>query len=396
MDLSFSAEDRAFRDRVRRFVADNLPSDVAARVKRGHHLDKENIRGWNGILAAKGWAAPSWPVEYGGADWSATHRYIFEEECAEAGAPGLSPFGVTMIGPVIFTYGSPAQKTYHLPKILTGEHFWCQGYSEPGSGSDLASLATRAVPDGDDYVINGQKIWTTHAHFADWMFCLVRTKLAGKPQEGISFLLIDMQSPGITVQPIITLDRGHSLNQVFFDDVRVPQSNRIGEQDKGWTYAKFLLGYERAAIANVPGSTTRLGQLKAIARTERLDGAPLIRDPGFSAKIADAEVALTALEYTSLRALAEEAAGRLPGPEASVLKIRGAELTQQIDELLVEAIGYYAAPYETPEDGRNEPPVGPDYADGIMAHHLYMRAATIYGGSNEIQKNIIAKMVLGM
>ena len=396
MDLSFTAEDRAFQGAVRRFVADNLPPEIAARVRRGDHLEKEDIRAWNRILADRGWAAPNWPKAHGGAAWSAIRRHIFAEACAAAGAPELSPFGVSMVGPVLIAFGDPAQQAYHLPKILTGEHFWCQGYSEPGSGSDLASLATRAEPDGGDYLVNGQKIWTTHAHFADWMFCLVRTNSEVKPQEGISFLLIDMASPGITVSPIITMDQGHSLNQVFFDDVRVPQSNRIGEQDKGWTYAKFLLGHERTAIANVAGSKARLGQLKDIARTERLDGRPLIDEPDFSAKIAEVEVALVALEFTNLRALAEEDAGRPPGPEASALKIRGAELTQQINRLLVEAVGYHAMAYQLPEAGRNEPPVGPDHADGIMAYNLYMHAATIYGGSNEIQKNIIAKTVLGM
>ena len=396
MDLSFTAEDRAFRDEVGRFIADNLPPEIATRVRRGYHMERQDLGTWNRILADRGWAAPNWPAEHGGAAWSAIRRHIFAEECAAAGAPELSPFGLSMVGPVIIAFGDPAQQAYHLPKILTGEQFWCQGYSEPGSGSDLASLATRATPDGDDYLVAGQKIWTTQAHFADWMFCLVRTNTEVKLQEGISFLLIDMRSPGITVSPIITLDQGHSVNQVFFDDVRVPRSNRIGEPDKGWTYAKFLLGHERTGIANVAGSKARLGQLKEIARTERLAGAPLIEDADFARKIAQAEVALVALEYTNLRALAEEDAGRPPGPEASALKIRGAELTQQINRLLVEAVGYHALAYQLPEAGRNEPPVGPDYADGLMAYNLYMHATTIYGGSNEIQKNIIAKAVLGM
>ncbi|MCG8695215.1 MAG: acyl-CoA dehydrogenase family protein [Minwuiales bacterium] len=396
MDLAFTPEETAFREEVRAFIAENLSPELAEKVRSGHHLEKEDLRSWHRILADKGWIAPNWPVDHGGIDWSPAQKYIFDEECAKAGAPPLSPFGLTMVAPVIFTFGSDEQKAYHLPKIHAGEHFWCQGYSEPGSGSDLASLRTKAERDGDDYIVNGHKVWTTHAHFADWIFCLVRTDPDAKQQEGISFLLIDMKSPGITVRPIITIDEGHSINEVFLDNVRVPRSNLVGEENKGWTYAKFLLGHERTGIANVADSKVRIEKLKEIARAELTDGSPLIRDPAFSRKIADTEVDLTALEMTNLRTLADESEGKAPGPEASMLKIRGAELTQRIDELLVEAVGYYANPYELPEHGRNEPTVGPDYADGVLAHHLYMRATTIYGGSNEIQKNIIAKMVLGL
>ena len=396
MDLAFTPEETAFREEVRAFIAENLSPELAEKVRSGHHLEKEDLRSWHRILADKGWIAPNWPVDHGGIDWSPAQKYIFDEECAKAGTPPLSPFGLTMVAPVIFTFGSDEQKAYHLPKIHAGEHFWCQGYSEPGSGSDLASLRTKAERDGDDYIVNGHKVWTTHAHFADWIFCLVRTDPDAKQQEGISFLLIDMKSPGITARPIITIDEGHSINEVFLDNVRVPRSNLVGEENKGWTYAKFLLGHERTGIANVADSKVRIEKLKEIARAELTDGSPLIRDPAFSRKIADTEVDLTALEMTNLRTLADESEGKAPGPEASMLKIRGAELTQRIDELLVEAVGYYANPYELPEHGRNEPTVGPDYADGVLAHHLYMRATTIYGGSNEIQKNIIAKMVLGL
>ncbi len=396
MDLAFTDDDVAFRDEVRRFIADNLPAALAEQVRRGRHIDKEGMRTWHRILADKGWIAPNWPVEHGGIDWTPTQKYIFDEECARADTPGLAPFGLAMVAPVIIAFGNRQQKDFYLPKIRSGEQFWCQGYSEPGSGSDLASLKTRAEPDGDDYVVNGQKIWTTHAHIAEWMFCLVRTSTEGKQQEGISFLLIDMRTPGITVRPIITIDEGHNINEVFLDNVRVPQSNRVGEENKGWTYAKFLLGHERTGIANVARSKTRLARLKEIARAELVDGGPLIGDSVFSHKLADTEVDLTALEMTNLRCLAAESAGQAPGAEASMLKIRGAELTQRIDELLVEAVGYYADPYAHSEDGRNEPAVGPDHAEGVTGHHLYMRATTIYGGSNEIQKNIIAKMVLGL
>jgi len=396
MDLSFTAEEQGFRDDVRRFLDDSLSPEMAARASRGAWPSKDDMQAWNRTLADKGWAAPHWPVDHGGCDWSATQRFIFDGECGRAGAPTLSPFGLSMVAPVIYTFGNQAQKDFHLPPIYRGDRFWCQGYSEPGSGSDLASLMTKAVPDVDDYIVNGHKIWTSHAHFADWIFCLVRTDSSGKPQAGISFLLIDMTTPGITVKPIVTMELGHHVNEVFFDDVRVPKTNRIGEENKGWTYAKFLLGHERNGIANVPVSKRRLRQLKEIAAAEVADGQPLLADTAFRQKLSETEIDLTALEYTNLRSLADEAAGKPPGPESSILKIRGADMTQRINELLVEAIGYYAAPYEAPLDGRNEPLPIPDYADGLNEAHLHLRAASIYGGSNEIQRNIIAKMVLGL
>ncbi len=397
MDLEFSDADLAFRAEVRAFIADNLPHELERKVERGMHLEKEDLAAWHKILFDKGWIAPAWPPEHGGAGWTPTQRYIFEEELAAGTTPPISPFGLQMVGPVIYSFGSEAQKARFLPPILSGQDWWCQGYSERGSGSDLASLATRAVADGEHYVVNGHKIWTTWAHWADWMFCLVRTDPEVKAQEGISFLLIDMRSPGITVRPIITINLGHHLNEVFLEEVRVPKENLEGREGKGWTYAKDLLGHERIGITGLALSKRRVARLKDIAAAERSGGRPLARERRFRNKLAALEVDLLALEYTQLRILADESAGRAPGPESSMLKIRGTEVEQAIDELTVEALGYYAAPYE-PEaltPGWNEEPIGPDYAAPVMPKYLYGRAASIYGGSNEIQKNIIAKMVLG-
>ncbi len=313
-----------------------------------------------------------------------------------------------MVGPVIYTFGTPEQKARHLPRILASEDWWCQGYSEPGAGSDLASLRTRAELRGEDYVVNGQKIWTTTAHLADWMFCLVRTRTEGKPQAGISFLLIDMRTPGITVEPIITMDGQHTLNQVFLEDVRVPRGNLVGRENEGWSIAKFLLGHERTGIAGVAASKRRLAHLKTIARAEGADGRPLLEDPGFSRRVASVEVRLRALEVTDLRNLASEGGGEAqggggaadrypPGLMPSLLKISGTEIQQEIAELLVEALGYYALPYAPVriEGGSNRPPLGPDYGAGLVEEHLHGRAATIYGGTNEIQRNIMSRMILG-
>lgn len=396
MDLEFTPEERAFREEVRGFIRDNLPPALADKNRRNYHLAKEDYVAWHRILHKRGWGAPNWPKEYGGTGWSAVQRYIFDEECAAADAPPLVPFGIAMVGPVIYTFGNEAQKRHYLPRILSMEDWWCQGYSEPGSGSDLASLRTRAESDGDHYIVNGHKIWTTQAHFANMMFCLVRTDPAAKPQEGISFLLIDMTSPGITVRPIISIDEGHGVNEVFLDNVRVPKANLIGKEGKGWTYAKFLLGNERTGIAEVATSKQRLKRLKEIARAEQAFGAPLLEEPSFRDKVAAVEIELLALEYTNLRFLAAENSGKPLGAEVSMLKIRGSEIQQTFTELAVEALGYYAAPYEHRPDGSNQPPVGPDYAEGRMESFLYNRATTIYGGSNEIQRNIIAKMVLGL
>ncbi|WP_417519254.1 acyl-CoA dehydrogenase family protein [Minwuia sp.] len=399
MDLAFTDEELAFRDEVRAFIEENVPSDIRERAKIGwNYLPKEDYVRWQKALHAKGWIAPNWPEEYGGPGWTAAQRFIFEEECARADCPRIQPFGVTMVGPVIYTFGSQEQKDHYLPRILASEDWWCQGYSERGSGSDLAALSTKAVRDGDDYVINGHKIWTSGAHRADWMFCLVRTSTEGKRQEGITFLLIDMKTPGIDVKPIISMDGYNNLNEVFFDDVRVPVANRIGEENKGWTYAKFLLGNERTGIAGIGRSKSELARLKAMARAESAYGGRLIDDPSFASGISTIESDLTALEMYNLRSLAEAAAGRPVGAEASMLKIRGTEIEQAINETMVEALAYYGAPYVHTglNWASNEGPVGPEYADGVMPQHLLKRAATIYGGTTEVQKNVIAKAVLGL
>ena len=397
MDLDISAEDRAFRDEVRAFIDRSLPSDTREKVRRGLKLTKDDHVNWHRILHANGWGAPGWPVEYGGPDWTPMQRHIFEEETGRNHCPRLMPFGLKMVGPVIQAFGSDEQKAQHLPKIASSEIQWCQGYSEPGAGSDLASLKTRAVRDGDTYIVNGQKTWTTAAHWADWIFCLVRTDETVKKQEGISFLLIDMATPGITVKPIITMEGGHEVNEVFFDDVVVPASNRVGPENKGWTIAKFLLGHERTSIAEIGRSKAQLEKLTEIAAAERKNGAPLIDDPRFREKIARAEIDLMALEMTLLRVVSAESAGRVPGPEASLLKIRATELQQELGELLMEAIGYYSHP-DTPEArefGWNEPSVGPDYAVSLSPAYFNLRKTSIYGGSNEVQRGIISKMVLG-
>ena len=332
---------------------------------------------WQKLLHERGWIAPNWPIEYGGTGWSAIQRYIFDEECAAAGTPPLSPFGLMMVAPVIMKFRNDAQKSYYLPRILSSEDWWCQGYSEPNAGSDLASLQTRAVRDGDHYVVNGAKTWTTHAQYADLIFCLVRTDGSGKKQEGISFLLMDMHDPGVTVRPITTIDGGQEINEVWFDDVRVPNENLIGEEGKGWTYAKYLLSHERSGIAQVARSKKQITRLRKIATEELSDGAPLLEDQGFREKLAAVEIDLLALEFTELRILADEKAGRSPGPESSILKIRGTEIQQAISELLVEAIGYDAFPYvpEALRDGWNEAPIGPDYAAPLAPHYFNWRKA---------------------
>jgi alkylation response protein AidB-like acyl-CoA dehydrogenase len=394
MDLTFSPEEEAFRAEVREFIEESLPVAVKGKSRRDF-TTREEFLAWHRILYKKGWIAPLWPQEYGGTGWTVTQRYIFNEECARAETPLILPFGIAMVGPVIYTFANETQKTKYLPRILSGEDWWCQGYSEPGAGSDLAGLKTRAVRDGDHYVVNGQKTWTTLAQFADWIFCLVRTDPNVKSQEGITFLLIDMKTPGITVKPIIVLDGAQEVNEVFFDDVKVPVENRIGEENKGWTYAKFLLVHERSGIAGVARSKKAIERLREVARTETVEGVPLVETEDFSRKIAELEIDLSALEYTELRTLASEASGKHAGPESSILKIRGTEIQQRITELTVEAIGYYGYPYER-GFGDNEYPAGPDYAVGQAGHYFNMRKASIYGGSNEIQRNIIAKAVLGL
>ena len=394
MDLTFSPEEEAFRAEVRSFIEEHLPSHLKGRIRRDLGT-KEDYLAWHRELYKKGWVAPNWPKEYGGTGWTVTQRYIFNEECARAETPPILPFGVSMVAPVIYTFGTAAQKNKFLPRILSGEDWWCQGYSEPGAGSDLANLKARAVRDGDHYIVNGQKTWTTLAQFADWIFCLVRTDSNVKPQEGITFLLVDMKSPGITVKPIIVLDGVQEVNEVFFDDVRVPADNRVGEENQGWTYAKFLLLHERSGIAGVARSKKAIERLREIAAAEQVDGTPLIGTDEFARKVAEAEIDLTALEYTELRTLAAEAKGRPPGPESSILKIKGTEIQQRITELTLEAVGYYGYP-DPRAFGENEYPVGPENSVGAASVYFNMRKASIYGGSNEIQRNIIAKAVLGL
>ena len=397
MQLEFSPAEIAFQQEVRAFIAKNYPENLRSVQDEGHDLSKEDFLSWHRTLAKKGWIAPAWPVEYGGTGWTATERFIWSEELAAADCVATMPFGLSMVGPVIYTFGTPEQKARFLPGILSGDDWWCQGYSEPGAGSDLASLRTKAVRDGDDYVVNGQKTWTTMAQHADWGFFLVRTDSDAKAQEGISFLLIDMKSPGVTVRPIITLGGEHEVNEVWLEDVRVPVENRVYEENKGWTCAKFLLAHERTGIAAVARSKRGVEKIKAIARTEQDGDRPLIANPFFKRKIAELEIDLTALEFTELRSLAGEASGKGPGPESSLLKIKGSEIQQRITELALEAVGHYGAPYFRGfGEGDNEHPIGPDYAHRAAPTYFNARKTTIYGGSNEIQRNIIAKMVLGI
>ncbi|MBA2919386.1 pimeloyl-CoA dehydrogenase large subunit [Sphingomonas sp. MAH-20] len=397
MDLEFSPEDLAFREEARAFIAENYPSALRGKQEEGEELAKEDFLSWHRVLAKKGWIAPAWPKEYGGPGWTTTQRFIWSEELARADTLPILPFGINMVGPVIYTFGTPEQKARFLPRILSGEDWWCQGYSEPGAGSDLASLRTRAVRDGDHYIVNGQKTWTTLAQHADWGFFLVRTDPDSKPQEGISFLLIDMKSPGVTVRPIITLGGEHEVNEVWLEDVRVPVDQRIYEENKGWTCAKFLLAHERTGIAGVARSKRGVERIKTIARSEMDGDRPLIANPFFKRKIAELEIDLTALEYTELRTLASEASGRGPGPESSLLKIKGTEIQQRLTELALEAVGHYGAPYFRGfGEGDNEHPIGPDYAHRAAPTYFNGRKTSIYGGSNEIQRNIIAKMVLGL
>ena len=397
MDLQFTTEELAFRDEVRGFLKDKLPEDLSHKVKNGLQLSKQDMERWHAILNERGWLANHWPEQHGGPGWSAVQKFIFEHECALAGTPRIVPFGLSMLGPVLIKYGNEAQKAHWLPRILNGADWWCQGYSEPGSGSDLASVKTSAVRDGDHYIVNGQKTWTTLGQHANMIFCLVRTNREAKAQQGISFLLVDMNSPGVEVRPIITLDGEHEVNEVFFTDVKVPVENLVGEENKGWTYAKFLLGNERSGIAGVARSKKAIERLKSIAGAECVDGAPLMKTDDFARKVAELEIDLSALEVTELRTLAAESKGRGPGPEASILKIKGTEIQQRITELAVEAVGNYAM-VQAPrmEVTGNEFVPGPDYSTGTAQDYFNMRKTSIYGGSNEIQHNIIAKMVLGL
>src|SRR5487761_2765956 len=390
MDLSFSKEEVAFRDEVRAFFRDNVPPATRLKLQEGRHLSKQEMIDWWRILNRKGWGVSHWPTEYGGTGWSSVQHYIFNEELQMAPAPAPLAFGVSMVGPVIYTFGNEAQKKHYLPRIANVDDWWCQGFSEPGSGSDLASLRTRAERKGDKYIVNGQKIWTTLAQYADWIFCLVRTDPAVKAQEGIGFLLMDMRSPGITVRPIVTIDGGSEVNEVFFDDVIVPLEHRVGAENKGWDYAKFLLGNERSSIARVGYSKERIRRIRELAALDRGGAGPLIEDERFREKLAALEVELKSLEMLQLRVVAAERQRdrSKPDPYSSILKIKGAEIQQATSELLLEIVGPYALPSAPEDQGDNEPPIGPDWAATIAPTYFNWRKISIYGGSNEIQKNI--------
>ncbi|MGV8995468.1 MAG: acyl-CoA dehydrogenase family protein [Parvibaculaceae bacterium] len=402
MDLAMKAEDVAFRDEVRAFLKDNLSEDLKAhaRLTPGILADQDLRVEWLRRLNARGWAAPSWPKQYGGTGWNVMQRFLWSSECASVGAPAGSNMGLAMVGPTLMGHGTKEQQDYYLPRILSGEDWWCQGYSEPGSGSDLASLQCRAVADGDDYVINGTKLWTTGAHQSNKMFCLVRTNTEGKPQEGISFILIDdFHAKGIKVDPILTLAGDHEVNQVFFDDVRVPKKNLVGAENNGWTVAKYLLEFERGGAAHGAGLRSALNKLRVIAGTEHSgDGSKLIDDPAFRRKVDETEVQVTSVEFTEHRIMSQLSNGQNPGAAASMIKLTGADTNQRITELAVEAISYYAQPdvMEARTWGSNVAPVGPDHTLMVVPKYLNTRAQTIFGGSNEVQHNIMAKAVLGL
>ena len=402
MDLNFTPEEEAFRAEVLAFLREKLPQRLADKVHGGRRLTRDDMAGWHAILNAQGWLANHWPKEYGGPGWNAVQKFIFENECALVGAPRVVPFGVNMLGPVLIRYGSEAQKQHWLPRILDGSDWWCQGYSEPGAGSDLASVRTTAVrgkdAHGEHYVVNGQKTWTTLGHYANMIFCLVRTATDVRKQEGISFLLIDMNTPGVEVRPIITLDGEHEVNEVFFTDVRVPVENLVGEENKGWTYAKYLLTYERTNIAGVGFSVAAFNRLRKIAAQQRRNGRPLAEDPAFAARMARVEIDLENMKTTNLRVIAAVAGGGVPGAESSMLKIRGTEIRQEISSLTRRAMGAYAQPFVEAalHEGFDGVPVGPDEAASAAAQYFNNRKLSIFGGSNEIQKNIVAKMILGL
>lgn len=395
---STNLETPEFVDEVRAFARDTLPETTRAKVLNGKLPNRAERTHWQRALVEKGWGAPAWPVEFGGTGWDAIRRHVFDEVLAEEGAPNPPVFGMGMLAPVLMKYGSPAQQQRFLPRILTLEDFWCQGFSEPGAGSDLASLKTRAELDGDHWRINGQKIWTTLAHIADWMFALVRTSQEDSKHQGLSIILIDMSTPGITVRPIITIDGEHEVNEVFFDNVRVPAENIVGEPGQGWTYARYLLSLERTGIARVGQSKREIRRLKAIAAREPSLSGKLRDDPGFARRIARLEIALISLELTTLRMLSAVKSGETPGAAANVLKIKGSELQQEISEALMDAVGEYAFAYDPHawSDGRHDNPVGPPEAAGLAGAYFNTRKVTIYGGSNEIQRNILATRTLGL
>jgi len=392
MDLAFTPEEQKFREEVRAWVRANLPQEIAHKVHNALHLTRDDMQRWAKTLGKKGWLGYGWPKEFGGPGWTAVQKHLFEEETALAGAPRIVPFGPVMVAPVIMAFGSPEQQKRFLPGIASGEVWWSQGYSEPGSGSDLASLKTRAERKGDKYIVNGQKTWTTLAQYGEWIFCLVRTSTEGKPQTGISFLLIDMKSPGVTVRPIIMLDGGHEVNEVFFDNVEVPAENLIGEENKGWTYAKHLLSHERTNIADVNRAKRELERLKRIAKSEGV-----YTDTRFRDEIAKLEVDIVALEMLVLRVLSAEKSGKNPLDIAGLLKIKGSEIQQRYTELMMLAAGPFAAPFikEAMEAGYQGDYVGAAYIAPLAASYFNMRKTTIYGGSNEVQRNIVSQTVLG-
>ena len=403
MDLSFTPEEEAFRDEVRAFLAEKYPARLADKVRNGVRLTKADNEEWHAILNARGWLANHWPKSYGGTGWGAAQAFIFDTECALAHTPRIIPFGLSMLGPVLIKFGSEEQKRHWLPRILNGTDWWCQGYSEPGAGSDLAGLKMTAVrgtdAQGDHYIVNGQKTWTTLGQHANMIFCLVRTDPKAKKQEGISFLLIDMTSPGIELRPIITYDGDHEVNEVFFTDVRVPAENLVGVENKGWTYAKYLLTYERTNIAGVGASTASLEKLKRFAATQKRNGRPLTEDPAFAARLARVEIDLDNMATTNLRVIAAVAGGGVPGAESSMLKIRGTQIRQEISSLNRKAMGPYAAPFNEEalkEANPNSPPIGPEAAAAAASQYFNLRKLSIFGGSNEIQRNIISKMILGL
>ncbi len=396
MDLQLTDDEAAFRDEVRGFVRDSLPASIREKMRAGRHLAKDDYVRWTRTLADKGWGAPHWPVEWGGTGWGPIKQSIFLDEIQRGNAPEAIAFGVNMVGPVIATFGSRAQKERFLPRILDLRDWWCQGFSEPGAGSDLASLRTSARRDRESWVISGQKTWTTMAQYADWIFVLARTNSQGKKQEGISFLLVDMKTPGVTVRPIQTIDGGHEVNEVFFDDVRVPLDALVGEENKGWSYAKFLLANERNGIARVGISKARLDRVRELAAISVYGAGPKIDDPFFRARLAAVEVELKALEITQMRVISNRRNDGRPDPTSSVLKIKGSEIQQATTELLMEVVGPYALPYENLDALTNEPPVGPEWAGPAAPNYFNYRKVTIYGGSNEIQRGIIAKAILGL
>jgi len=394
VDINFSAQDLEFRDEVRQFFANEYkPTQVSPEGVKPEDDYKDAMIRWQKKLYAKGWIAPGWPKEYGGTGWTVTQKFIYETERGAAGIPDVVPFGLKMVAPVIYTFGTEEQKAKFLPRILSSDDWWCQGYSEPGAGSDLAALSTTAEYAGDNYIVNGRKIWTTLAQYADWIFCLVRTTKDIRRQQGISFLLIDMKTPGITVKPIVSIDGKHSLNEVLFEDVLVPVANRIGEQDKGWTYAKALLAHERTGMAEVADSKRALRELKLRAAAEVNGGQAMIKNPIFQLRLSDIEMELMALEYTELRVFASMAAGGQPGPESSLLKIKGTEITQASQELQLQLASYHGGALQGDLDNTE---LGHNFANEARRNYMYGRAATIYGGSNEVQRNVIAKAVLGL